>query len=111
MPDGALKRALILSGSFGKGHDVVAEACAAALEPLDTHSRIVDSIALLGGPGSAVGDWVFRRLLSSAPIYDAFHFSQLRVGTRLARGADAMALRQMYPHFLAEVAGDARRTC
>ena len=80
MRDGPLKQALILSGSFGKGHDIVAEACAAALEPLDTQSRIVDSIALLGGPGSAVGDWVFRRLLSSAPIYDAFHFSQLRVG-------------------------------
>ena len=97
-----MKRALILSGSFGKGHDVVAEACAAALEPLDTQSRIVDSIELLGGPGSAVGDWVFRRILSVAPIYDAFHFSQLRIGGRLARGADTMALRAMYPRFLAE---------
>ena len=77
-----MRRALILSGRFGKGHDVVAEACAAALAPLATESRIVDSIELLGGAGSAVGDWVFRRLLSVTPIYDAFHFSQLRVGRR-----------------------------
>lgn len=97
-----MRRALILSGRFGKGHDVVAEACAAALEPLDTQSRIVDSIELLGGAGSAAGDWVFRRLLSVNPIYDAFHFSQLRVGGALARGLDTLALRTMYPRFLAE---------
>lgn len=97
-----MRRALILSGRFGKGHDVVAEACAAALEPLDTQSRVVDSIELLGGAGSAAGDWVFRRLLSVNPIYDAFHFSQLRVGGSLARGLDTLALRTMYPRFLAE---------
>lgn len=97
------RSALILSGRFGKGHDTVAEASATALAALDIDARVVDSIALLGGAGSAAGDRVFRTLLSCAPVYDAFHFSQLRTGSRLARTLDRTALRSMYPHFLREV--------
>ena len=90
-----LQRALFLSGSLGKGHDVVAEACAAALEPLGVESRVVDAMRLLGkGPGAA-GDWVFRKLLSVTPLYDAFHFSQLRDDGRLGRAADRAAVKQM----------------
>src|SRR5215212_3871414 len=94
--------ALILSGSLGKGHDTVAEASAAALAPLEVTSRIVDSMALLGGPGSRLGDWVFRTILGSPPVYDAFHFNQLRPGRWLARAMDGAALRVMWPHFLEE---------
>ena len=48
-------------------------------------AEIVDAMRMLGqGPG-AVGDWVFRRLLSVNAVYDAFHFSQLRDDGRLAR--------------------------
>ena len=96
--------ALILSGSLGKGHDVVAEACAAALTGRGAATRIVDSMALLGGPAGAVGEAVFRRLLSVPAVYDGFHFSQLRTGGRAARFADGAALRTMYPRFLAQVA-------
>ncbi len=96
-------RALILSGRFGKGHDTVAEASAAALTPLGVTSRIVDSIELMGDTGSAAGEWVFWKLLGRAALYDAFHFSHLRTGGRLARGADAAALRALYPRFLEEV--------
>jgi UDP-N-acetylglucosamine:LPS N-acetylglucosamine transferase len=93
---------LILSGSLGKGHDTVAEASAAALAPLGVSSRIVDSMALLGGPGSRLGDWVFRTILGSPPVYDAFHFNQLRPGRWLARAMDGAALNVMWPRFLAE---------
>jgi processive 1,2-diacylglycerol beta-glucosyltransferase len=98
-----MRHALILSGRFGKGHDTVAEASAGVLSTMGIDSRIVDSIALLGGPGSVAGDRVFRTLLSNAPVYDAFHFSQLRAGSRLARLLDRAAQRTMYPHFLREV--------
>lgn len=99
-----LQRALFLSGSLGKGHDVVAEACAGALESLGVQTRILDSMQLLGqGPG-AIGDWVFRRLLSVTAIYDAFHFSQLRDDGRVGRLADRAAVTKMHAAVVEEVA-------
>ena len=89
-----LTRALFLSGSLGKGHDVVAEACAAALGRHCVDSKIVDSMALLGG-GAAAGDWVFRKLLSVTAVYDAFHFGQLRDDGRVGRAADRAAVARM----------------
>lgn len=96
-------RALFLSGSLGKGHDVVAEACASALEELGVQTRTVDSMGLLGKRGAAAGDWVFRRLLAITPVYDAFHFSQLRDDGVVARAADRAAINAMYPAFETEV--------
>jgi processive 1,2-diacylglycerol beta-glucosyltransferase len=100
------RTALILSGSLGKGHDTVAEASAAALAPLGVTSRTVDSMALLGGPGSRLGDWAFRTILGSPPVYDAFHFNQLRPGRWLARAMDGAALKVMWPRFLEEAERD-----
>ncbi len=97
-----LSRALFLSGSLGKGHDVLAEACAAALHPLGVESRVVDSMEMLGR-GAAMGDWVFRKLLSVGPVYDFFHFSQLRDDGRLGRAADRVAIAKMLPALRAEV--------
>lgn len=98
-----LRRALMLSGSLGKGHDVVAEACAHALGSLDVECRTVDSMRMLGGGPSAAGEWVFRRLLSVTSVYDAFHFSQLRDDGRLARAAERAALTKMRAALAAEV--------
>lgn len=98
-----LRRALFLSGSLGKGHDVLAEACVAALDPLGVESRIVDSMALLGRGSGAAGDWVFRKLLSVTAVYDAFHFSQLRDDGRLGRAADRAAVDAMHAALTAEV--------
>jgi UDP-N-acetylglucosamine:LPS N-acetylglucosamine transferase len=97
-------RALFLSGSFGKGHDTLAEACAVALARRGVESRTIDCMAMLGQHGPhAVGDWVFRRLLSIPPVYDAFHFSQLRGDGWLGRAADRAAIGAMYPHVCAEM--------
>jgi processive 1,2-diacylglycerol beta-glucosyltransferase len=92
-----IERALFLSGSFGKGHDTLAEACLAALEPCGVKGEIVDSMALLGSGGGALGDWVFRRLLAIPPIYDGFHFSQLRGDGPVGRFADRAAIGTMMP--------------
>ncbi len=98
-----LTRALFVSGSLGKGHDVLAEACAAALEPHGVECRIVDAMGLLGRRAGATGDWVFRRLLSVNAVYDAFHFSQLRDDGRLGRLMDRLAVDRMFPHLRALV--------
>ncbi|HET9691867.1 MAG TPA: hypothetical protein VFP61_12005 [Acidimicrobiales bacterium] len=97
-----LERALFLSGSLGKGHDVVAEACSAALARHGVESRTLDSMALLGG-GAAAGDWVFRKLLSVTAVYDAFHFSQLRDDGAVARAADRAAIDRMQAPLAAEL--------
>ncbi len=94
----------MLSGSLGKGHDVVAEACAMALEARGVEWRILDSVALLGRGSGAAGDWVFRKLLSVTAIYDAFHFSQLRDNGRLGRAADRAAVNKMHAALAGAVA-------
>lgn len=98
-----LRRALFLSGSLGKGHDVVAEACSGALADLGVETRIVDSMRLLGRGPSSMGEWVFRRLLSVTAIYDAFHFSQLRDDGRIGRMADRAAVTKMHAALVDEV--------
>jgi UDP-N-acetylglucosamine:LPS N-acetylglucosamine transferase len=100
------RRALFLSGSFGKGHDTLAEACAEALDPFGVESTIVDCMPMLGRGLSGVGDRVFRTLLSWPPAYDAFHFSQLRAEGPLGRFADRAAVKVMMPNLRREV--DAR---
>jgi processive 1,2-diacylglycerol beta-glucosyltransferase len=97
------RRALILSGHFGAGHDVVAEACVDALAPHEVKSRVLDAMILLGRAGGRVGDAVFKTLFARPTIYDGFHFSHLRRGSRVARGLDSLALRNMWPHFLTQV--------
>ena len=97
-----LRRTLFVSGSLGKGHDVVAEACAAALQPFGVESRIVDSMKLLGS-GSGLGERVFRTLLSVTAVYDAFHFSQLRDGGRIGHATENLAINRMHRNLLAEI--------
>lgn len=89
--------ALILSGSIGKGHDSVAEACRVALSGADVTVRVADCMAMLGGAGSRAGSSVFRRLLSVPAAYDAFHFGHLRAGTWLSKVLQGTATRQILP--------------
>jgi UDP-N-acetylglucosamine:LPS N-acetylglucosamine transferase len=98
-----LTRALFLSGSLGKGHDVLAEACAAALTERGVKSDVVDAMRMLGGGFADVGDWVFRRMLSVDALYDAFHFSQMRDDGRLARFMDRVAVGKMFPELRSTV--------
>ena len=93
----------MLSGHFGAGHDVVAEACVDALAPHGVKSRILDAMILLGRAGGRIGDAVFKTLFARPTVYDGFHFSHLRRGSRVARGLDSLALRNMWPHFLTQV--------
>ena len=92
-----LTKALFVSGSLGKGHDVLAEACAAALQARGVKCETIDAMRMLGSGFDALSDWVFRRLISVNALYDAFHFSQLRDDGRLARHLDRIAVRRMLP--------------
>jgi len=63
-------------------------------------SRIVDCMPMLGGGPSAVGNFVFRSLLSITPVYDGFHFSQLRGHGLLGRLMDRAAVKVMLPRLI-----------
>src|SRR5262249_22805724 len=95
--DQGVNRCLVLSGRLGKGHDTLADACAESLRPRGVDTRTLDALALMGRAQGAAGDWVFRRLVEAAPLYDGFHFHQLEGGRALARLADRLSLRLAFP--------------
>lgn len=89
--------ALLLSGSIGMGHDVMAEACATSLERRGWSTDVVDSIRLMGDRPGGLGERVFRALMAVPGVYDAFHFEQLRQGGRLALLAERAASKYLVP--------------
>ena len=91
------RRALLLSGSIGFGHDQLAEACASSLESDGWATGTVDLMRLLGPGSDAAGGAVFRAMLAVPGLYDAFHFAALRTGSKLADLADAAASRKIVP--------------
>jgi processive 1,2-diacylglycerol beta-glucosyltransferase len=97
------KQAVILSGSLGSGHDVIAEAVAGSLERFGWESRTLDCMGMLGHRAGQAGDWVFRRLTAVPGIYDGLHFAHLRPGSRLARAMDQAATSRLVPALRAEL--------
>lgn len=95
--DRAAEDAVILAGSIGRGHLAVAEACRSAFTALGLRCAVVDCMRELGGLSSAVGERIYRLMLARPAVYDAFHFSQLRTGGRLAMASDAAARRRLLP--------------
>ena len=57
----------------------------------------LDAMRLLGPRGGSAGEAVFRAMLATPGLFDAFHFAALRPGSRLALLADAGARRQLVP--------------
>jgi processive 1,2-diacylglycerol beta-glucosyltransferase len=98
-----VKRALLLSGSLGMGHDVLAQACGTSLGARGWATQTLDAMRLLGKGGSSAGEAVFRSMLALPGLYDAFHFAGLRSGSRLALLADAAARREVVPRLRAHL--------
>src|SRR5260221_13503083 len=92
-----MPHALLLSGSLGQGHDVMAAACADSLHDRGWTTTTVDAMALLGKTGGALGEALFRRMLALPGVYDAFHFSALRPGARVALLGERAAVARLAP--------------
>ena len=92
-----MRRALLLSGSIGMGHDVVAHAFSTSLEGRDWTAATLDAMALLGGWEHRAGEAVFRTLLRVPGSYDALHFGGLRSGSFVARFLDNQAMSRIVP--------------
>ncbi|WP_261564473.1 MGDG synthase family glycosyltransferase [Frankia gtarii] len=89
--------ALLLSGSLGMGHDVMAEACGASLARRGFTARTADSLRMLGGRNGSRGEKVFRGMIAVPGLYDAVHFSQMRTGGRLALAIERASSRYVVP--------------
>ena len=92
-----MRRALLLSGSLGAGHEVHARTFAASLAGRGWSTQVLDAMRLLGPRGGSAGEAVFRGMLAVPGLFDAFHFAALRPGSQLALLADAAARRQLVP--------------
>ena len=92
-----MRRALLLSGSLGAGHEVHARALASSLTRRGWSTQVLDAMRLLGPRGGSAGEAVFRGMLAVPGLFDAFHFAALRPGNRLALLTDAAARRQLVP--------------
>lgn len=99
------RHALLLSGSLGMGHDVMAQACAHSLETRGWTTEIFDALELLSGFGNWLGTQVFKGIFAIPGMYDAFHFNTLRQNNFIARYLDFQARQLGTPRlreFLAE---------
>ncbi len=99
LQDGARppRPALLLSGSIGMGHDVVAAACDTSLRSLGWSTETLDAMRLLGKHADTGAKAVFRAMMAVPGLYDAFHFAALRTGNRLTRFMDAAARQRIQP--------------
>jgi processive 1,2-diacylglycerol beta-glucosyltransferase len=97
------RRALLLSGSLGMGHDVLAQACADSLAGRGWRTETLDAMRLLGARGGPAGEAVFRSMLAVPGVYDAVHFAALRTGAWPALLADKAARRQVVPRLRAHL--------
>ncbi|HVT69323.1 MAG TPA: hypothetical protein VHF26_16350, partial [Trebonia sp.] len=98
---GAPRRALVLSGPFGLGHEMPSRSVGDLLARSGWQVRRLDSMALLG---TGAGQRVFDHLLRLPGVYDGLHFAELRTGGRVARAMDRAAARRTVPALRADLA-------
>src|SRR5258708_3848595 len=83
-----------MPGSTSAGQQALAIACGTTLEALGWTTRTLGATWFLGPGDRAAARATARTLLAVPGLYDAFHFTALRTGSRLAMQADlAMRLR------------------
>jgi processive 1,2-diacylglycerol beta-glucosyltransferase len=95
--------AVLLAGSFGLGHEMMARGCVELLEQSGWRTRRLDSMALLGPAAGAAGERLFNRMLGVPGVYDGLHFAHLRTGSRLADLMDRAATAKVVPALRAEL--------
>jgi len=77
--------------------------CTSLLERAGWRTRSLDSMALLGPRGGAMGERLFGSLVAMPGIYDGLHFAHLRTGSRLAEFMGRQATAQLVPALAADL--------
>lgn len=98
-----MQEAVLLAGSLGLGHEMLARSCAGLMERWGWRTRRLNSMSLLGPRSRAAGEWLFGRLVATPGLYDGLHFGHLRTGSRLAGLMDWAASTRLVPALRAEL--------
>jgi processive 1,2-diacylglycerol beta-glucosyltransferase len=93
---------VLLAGSLGLGHEMMARSCAGVLERSGWRIRCLNSMSLLGRWAGQAGERLFGRLVGVPGLYDGLHFAHLRTGSRLAELMDQAAGARLVPALRAE---------
>ncbi len=99
-----MQDAVLLAGSLGLGHEMMARSCAGLLDQSGWRTRSVDSMSLLGRRSGGAGERVFGRLVTIPGLYDGLHFAHLRTGSRLADLMARAASARLVPALEADLA-------
>jgi processive 1,2-diacylglycerol beta-glucosyltransferase len=98
-----MPEAVLLAGSLGLGHEMMARGCAELLERSGWRTRSLECLSLMGPWSGGIGKGLFNGLLSVPGLYDAVHFAQLRPGGHIARFMDRAANSRLVPALQAEL--------
>lgn len=96
--------AVLLAGSLGLGHEMMARSCAGVLERSGWSTRNLDCMSMLGAWHGGAAGRLFGRLVALPGLYDALHFAHLRTGSRLADRMDRAVSARLVPALRAELA-------
>ena len=100
--------AVLLAGSLGLGHEMMARGCAGLLEQSGWRTRRLDSMSLLGPVSGGAGMRLFDRLVTIPGLYDGLHFAHLRTGSRARRPDGLGGQRQAGPGAAGRAGASAR---
>jgi UDP-N-acetylglucosamine:LPS N-acetylglucosamine transferase len=89
--------ALILSGSIGMGHSSVASACEGALSSIGIATETVDCLNLLGVVNARLSQAVFKQMFAVQSLFDGYHFTHLRGGSKLAKRMEEASTKRILP--------------
>jgi processive 1,2-diacylglycerol beta-glucosyltransferase len=95
--------AVVLAGSLGLGHEMLARSCSELLERSGWRARSLNCMSLLGRRNGGAGERVFGKLIAAPGLYDALHFAHLRAGSGLAKFMDRAARARLVPSLKAEL--------
>jgi processive 1,2-diacylglycerol beta-glucosyltransferase len=96
-------RAVLLTGSLGLGHDMLARSVAGLLDRHGWQTRCLNSLSLLGPRSGAAGERVFGSMIAVPGLYDGLHFAHLRSGSRVASLLDQWSSARVVPALRAEL--------
>jgi processive 1,2-diacylglycerol beta-glucosyltransferase len=97
------RKALLLTGSFGLGHEMLTRACGELLVQSGWQPRTLDSVKLLGPRKGPLAEKAFARLVKLPGVYDGLHFAHLRTGSKLAELMDRASRASLEPALRAEL--------
>jgi processive 1,2-diacylglycerol beta-glucosyltransferase len=95
--------AVLLAGSLGLGHEMMARSCAGLLERAGWRTRSLNCMSLLGRTSGRAGERLFGKLVTIPGLYDGLHFAHFRTGSRLAELMDRTVTGRLAPSLRADL--------